>query len=98
MVTFKINSRAQEMAAKITPEKGGENGEKTRVETRVKTRVKTGEKILQVIKENSNVTIPDIFKFSGLTIKGVEWNIKELKKKGLLRRIGPTKGGHWEVP
>jgi ATP-dependent DNA helicase RecG len=76
---------------------GRATGEKTRVETRVKTRVKTGEKILQIIKENPAVTIPELSKITELTIKGVEWNIKELKKKELLKRIGPAKGGHWEV-
>ena len=69
----------------------------TRVETRVKTRVKTGEKILQIIKENPAVTVPELSESTGLTIKGVEWNIKELKKKELLKRIGSNKGGHWEV-
>ena len=72
-------------------------GGKTRVETRVETRVKTGEKILQIIKENPAVTIPELSKMTELTIKGVEWNIRELKKKELLKRIGPDKGGQWEV-
>ena len=35
-------------------------------------------------------------KFS-LSKKGVEWNIKKLKSSGILRRIGSTKSGHWEV-
>ena len=26
-----------------------------------------------------------------------EKNIEKLKQKGLLKRIGPAKGGHWEV-
>ncbi|MBI4309250.1 MAG: putative DNA binding domain-containing protein [Candidatus Omnitrophica bacterium] len=109
MTTLKINPRAQEMAKIITPMGGGkvieidsenrvvETGEKTRVETRVETRVKTGEKILQIMKENPAVTIPEIAKFTGLTVKGVEWNLKALKKKELLRRVGSTKGGHWEI-
>jgi len=28
---------------------------------------------------------------------GVKWNIKKLKQKGLLQRIGPAKGGYWKV-
>ena len=31
-----------------------------------------------------------------LTGKGVEWNLKELRKAGKIRRVGPDKGGHWE--
>ena len=27
----------------------------------------------------------------------VENNISKLKKKGLLKRVGPAKGGHWKI-
>ena len=33
----------------------------------------------------------------GITEDGVYWNIKKLKEQGLIRRIGPDKGGYWEV-
>ena len=36
-------------------------------------------------------------KLSGLTVGGVEWNIRELKKAGLLKRIGSDNGGKWEI-
>jgi len=32
-----------------------------------------------------------------ITVKGVEWNVKKLKEKGIIRRIGPAKGGFWKV-
>ena len=28
---------------------------------------------------------------------GVRWNIRKLKDANLIRRVGPDKGGHWEV-
>lgn len=65
--------------------------------TRVKTRVKTGEKILDLIRGNQQITAAELAKALGLTAKGVEWNIRRLKEKSLIRRIGPDKGGHWEV-
>jgi ATP-dependent DNA helicase RecG len=34
---------------------------------------------------------------TGLSIKGVEWNIRKLKEEGILRRVGPAKGGYWEI-
>jgi ATP-dependent DNA helicase RecG len=34
---------------------------------------------------------------TGLTQKGVEWQIAQLKKQGRLERIGPDRGGHWKV-
>ena len=70
-------------------EKVGETGEKTREKTR--------EKILASIKENPKITIADLAKKTGLSLKGIEWNIKSLKENGLLQRIGPDKGGYWEV-
>jgi ATP-dependent DNA helicase RecG len=32
-----------------------------------------------------------------LTKKAVEYNIIQLKEKRLLRRVGPDKGGYWEI-
>ena len=34
---------------------------------------------------------------TGLTKRGVEWNLSKLKAKGLIRREGGDKGGYWEV-
>ena len=33
----------------------------------------------------------------GISSTAVDKNIETLKGKGLLQRIGPAKGGHWEV-
>ena len=32
-----------------------------------------------------------------MTIDGIDWNIRKLKKEGMLERIGPDKGGHWKI-
>jgi ATP-dependent DNA helicase RecG len=34
---------------------------------------------------------------TGLSVKGIEKNIRLLKKEGLLDRIGPDKGGYWKI-
>ena len=64
---------------------------------REKTVEKTVEKILSLIMLNSNITQQELIDKTGLTRRGVEWNLKKLKAGGRLRRIGPDKGGHWEV-
>ena len=69
----------------------------TREETRGETREKTKEKILAAIKADPEVTTQELAKYLSLSIKGVEWNLKKLKTTGLLRRVGSTKSGHWEV-
>ena len=66
-------------------------------ETTQKTREKTREKILALIKENPEITTTELAASVDLTVKGIEWQIKQLKEKGIIRRVGADKGGHWEV-
>ena len=62
-----------------------------------KTVEKTVEKILNLIKENPKVTQMELSAKTGLTRRGIEWNLKQLKQVGKLKRIGPDKGGSWEI-
>ena len=55
------------------------------------------EKIIQMIKDDPNITIKELSLQLSLTRRGIEEQIKSLKAKGLIRRVGPDKGGHWEV-
>lgn len=64
---------------------------------REKTGEKTGEKIIKAIRERPEITTAELAELTGLTVKGIEWNLKKLKNKGILRRVGPDKGGYWEV-
>lgn len=66
----------------------------TRAKTRVKTKVKTSDLILDLIKANPTIPIEKMAKALNLTIDGIDWNIRKLKKEGKLKRIGPDKGGH----
>ncbi len=62
-----------------------------------KTVEKTVEKILDSISANPSMTINKLVEETGLSRRGVEWNLDKLKKEGKLERIGPDKGGHWKV-
>ncbi len=62
-----------------------------------KSSQKAVEKILSAIKENPKITTAELVNISGLSRRGVEWNIEKLKKQGKLKRIGPDKGGYWEI-
>jgi ATP-dependent DNA helicase RecG len=62
-----------------------------------KSSVKTSVKILQAILENAEITIPDLADRVGITTRSVERNIRKLQEEKRLCRIGPDKGGHWEV-
>jgi len=62
-----------------------------------KTSEKTSEKILAALGANGDLSIADLSSMIGITTRSIERNIQKLQKKGQLRRVGPDKGGHWEV-
>ena len=83
-------------------EKSSESGtqkslQKTMEKTMVKTREKTREKIIKAINDNPTVTSQELATLAGISIKGVEWQLKTMQSQDLIRRVGPDKGGHWEV-
>ncbi len=65
--------------------------------TRKKSSQKTREKIVQIINNNPNVTTAELAEQLELTIKGIEWQLKQLKENNIIRRVGADKGGHWEI-
>jgi ATP-dependent DNA helicase RecG len=54
-------------------------------------------KILNLIKEDCHITIPEIARRIELSTRAVEKQIAKLKEQNKLKRIGPDKGGHWEI-
>ena len=55
------------------------------------------EKILELLKSIPGITSSELQEQTGLSRSGVEKIIRQLKEAGKIRRIGPDKGGHWEV-
>jgi ATP-dependent DNA helicase RecG len=62
-----------------------------------KTSEKPREKILNLLQQTPSLTTADLAVALGITVKGVAWQLNRLQQTGRLRRIGPDKGGHWEV-
>jgi len=58
---------------------------------------KSSEKILEIIKNKPEISAQEIANIIIISPRAVEKNIAKLKQKGLLKRIGPAKGGYWEV-
>ena len=76
-----------------------EKTEKTR-EKKIETKEKTGktrEKIISLIEQNSKVTTKELSTLIGITEKGVEWQLTQLKKNKLIIRVGSNNGGYWQV-
>jgi ATP-dependent DNA helicase RecG len=58
---------------------------------------KTEDQILDFLSDRPKMTIPELAEELGITTRGVEKQIMNLRREGRLRRIGPAKGGYWEV-
>ena len=63
----------------------------------VKSSVKSSVKITALMMADPAITIPRIAKRLRVTPRAIEKRINRLKADGTIRRIGPDKGGHWEV-
>lgn len=53
--------------------------------------------IVRLISEDPRITVRQIASRLRMSRTGIDKNIQVLKAEGYLRRIGPLKGGHWEV-
>jgi ATP-dependent DNA helicase RecG len=98
----KIREITRDKARVKIPEKprekiGKETLVKPREKTKEKPREKTREKIISAVLENPKVTTQELSQILDISAKGVEWQIARLKQQGVLKRIGPAKGGHWEI-
>ena len=58
---------------------------------------KNQEVILDLLRDNPNITINQIIFHTGLSESGVKKNLKSLKEKGHIERIGDNKKGYWKV-
>ena len=70
----------------------------TTTNTTTKTTTKDKEKeILELIRNNPHLTSKEIGELVGLSINGVRYHIKNLKRKQLLERTGGSKKGYWKT-
>ena len=65
--------------------------------TRKKTREKTRKKVLNLIKQDPQITIVQIAAKLDISPKGVDWQLSKLKTDGIIHRVGADNGGYWEI-
>lgn len=58
---------------------------------------KTSQKIIELIKGNAQISTQEMADSIGIDRRNVARQIKTLQGQGLIRRVGPDKGGHWEI-
>ena len=95
-VIFKALEEARIVEGKSTDvgEKTGNVGEKVGEKYFL---TETQQKILLCIEENPKISQTKISEKIGLRALNVYRNMIALQESGLIRRVGPAKGGHWEI-
>lgn len=53
--------------------------------------------VFTMIKSNPFATLNDIHETTKLSVSGVRKILERLKEQGKIVRVGPDKGGHWEI-
>lgn len=57
----------------------------------------TSDKIIKLIRANPRHSAKSLARSIGISAKGVEKQLAKLKSQGLICRVGPARGGLWEV-
>lgn len=60
-------------------------------------KVKSREKIISLLLQDGSLSAASLAGHIGITAKAVEKQLARLKAEGLIRRVGPDKGGYWQV-
>ena len=79
-------------AQESTQENAGSTQESTQ-----ETSKSTQEMILDEIRKHPFTTRQQLAKVIGITPDGIKKQLEKLKKANLIKHVGPTKGGHWEI-
>ena len=89
--TDQVAEKSGEVTEKVT-EKSGEVTEKV-----TEKLSETDERIIALIQSNPHITQKMLSEAIGLTRPYIGRKLLELQVRNIIRRIGPDKGGYWEV-
>ena len=110
-IKFDNRFRSAEFILKITVPKVAEKvAEKLTEKIAEKLTAKVAEKVTEKVAENGNVTenyrldkggslisTSKMAEIIGVDRRNIARNIKKLQDQGVVRRVGPDKGGFWEI-
>ncbi len=74
-----------------------EGSQKTPKRGSLKSSLKSSLKILEILAAEPTCTYDELAGRIGISRRAITKQIKNLRETGKLKRIGPDKGGHWEV-
>ena len=55
------------------------------------------ERIIALLSQDHTMTAKSLSVELGITVKAIEKHLSKLKEEGIILRVGPARGGHWEV-
>ena len=58
---------------------------------------KTADLLMEMMRADPKMTLAQTVENLGISRSAIQKHIARLKDAQLIRRIGPDKGGHWEV-
>lgn len=58
---------------------------------------KSSQKIIEMLRNDAKITTQEIAERMGISRRAVAKTIAKLKADGIIRRVGPDKGGFWEI-
>ena len=103
MLTFRANPQhlieefGEAGAKRILEDRVGEKGGEKGGEKAGKRLTRNQQQILELLRQHPHMAARELAQQVGISSRKIEQNIARLKELQLLQRIGPAKGGHWEV-
>ena len=91
----KVAENVQKQTGNVT-ENGGRVAENV-TENVTDASQKTSQKIIDLIKEDPYISTTKMAEIIGVDRRNIARNIKKLKEQGAVRRVGPDRGGFWEI-
>src|SRR3989338_2974507 len=86
--------RNPEYALKGKSRKGSQTGSQTGSQRGSQT---SSQRIVAIMREKSAITIEELARDLQISSRAIKKHIKSLREQGIIKRIGPDFGGHWEV-
>ena len=71
--------------------------DQSKQDSSMKSSMKSDDRLLLVLKDDPTMSLPKMAEAIGLSVAGVRKVLDKLRATGRIRRIGPDKGGRWEV-
>jgi len=75
----------------------GKGGRESKGRGSEKSSEKSSEKILCLLRKNGNISAHELAGLIDISSRAVEKHLAKLKKLNKIKRVGPDKGGYWEV-